>query len=422
VAAQSADDVASAVRAAATAGLRVAVQGTGHGATALGPLDDTVLLRTAQLRDVRVDPARRIARAEAGAVWGDVTAPAAEHGLTPLSGFSSGVGIAGYTLGGGLGWLGRRYGLACNRVTAIEVVLADGTAVRADADTEAELFWALRGGGGAFGAVTALEFELLPLTEVVAGQLFFPLERAAEVLHAWREWVPTVPDEVTSVGRMLRLPPLPMIPEPLRGGTFAVVEAAILLDPAQADELLAPLRALGPAIDMVAPMPVPGLSMVHMDPLDPVPGHGGADLLLRELPAEAIDRLVEAVGPDSGATLLSMELRHLGGALGRAEAGAGALASLDGEFLSFGVGMALSPEMDAATGEQLEAAGAALAPYGTGASVSNFVESPRDPSEAFPAAVLPVLRRIAERVDPDGLFISNHPLTAATGSQPGGCR
>ena len=212
-----ATDVQLVVHHAAEHGLRVAPQSTGHAALTLD-CDGAVLVRLSGMRGISVDPEARIARAEGGAWWADVTAAAAAHGLVALAGSSPDVGIGGYCLGGGVSWLGRRHGLATNAVRAFELVTADGRLVRCDADHEPELFWALRGGGGNFGVVTAIEMQLLPITEVVAGVLFFPWERSREVLHAWSEWTRTVPDEVTSVGRILQFPALPEIPEPLRGG------------------------------------------------------------------------------------------------------------------------------------------------------------------------------------------------------------
>src|SRR5262249_16993338 len=227
VEAGSAADVAQAVRFARAHGIRIAPQGTGHGAGPLEPLVGAMLLRTTRLRAVHIDPAARTARAEAGAVWPDVTVPAAQHGLAALAGSSTTVGVTGYTLGGGLGWLARRYGLAANSVAAAELVTPDGDLVRADADHEPDLFWAVRGGGGV-GVVTALEMRLYPVRDLYAGSLFFPIQRAAEVLHAWRAWTDTVPDEVSSQGRLVRLPPAPQLPEPLRGRAFVKVEAAYL--------------------------------------------------------------------------------------------------------------------------------------------------------------------------------------------------
>src|SRR5215831_9530399 len=171
---ESATAVAAAVGYAAKHGMRVAAQGTGHNAGPLGSLADTVLLRTDRMRGIQIDPVARIARAEAGAVWLDVVQAAAGHGLAALAGSSPDVGVAGYTLGGGLSFLGRRYGLAANNVVAAEVVTADGRLVRTDREHETDLFWALRGGGGSFGIVTALEFRLFPLTHAYAGILWYP--------------------------------------------------------------------------------------------------------------------------------------------------------------------------------------------------------------------------------------------------------
>jgi FAD/FMN-containing dehydrogenase len=226
VVAGSAADVVQAVRFARSRGMRIAPQGTGHGSEPLEPLQDAMLLRTVRMRGVRIDPAARAARAEAGAVWQDVTVPAGEHGLAALAGSSPDVGVTGYTLGGGMGWLARRYGLAANSVTAAEIVTLDGRLRRADAGHEPDLFWAVKGGGGSVGVVTALEMRLYPVRELYAGALFFPIQRAAEVLRAWRAWTGTVPDEITSLSRILRLPPLPGVPERLRGRAFTLVEAA----------------------------------------------------------------------------------------------------------------------------------------------------------------------------------------------------
>ena len=222
---ESADDVAAIVTFAKANGLRVAPQGTGHNAPALGDLSDTILVKMHRMRGVSVDAERRSARAEAGVIWIEVVEAAAEHGLAALAGSSPDVGVMGYTLGGGLSWLGRKYGIGANQVTAIEVVTASGDLVRTDWANEPDLFWALRGGGGSFGIVTAIEFNLFPIEEVYAGILWFPVERATEVLNAWRDWTEHLPDEMTSVGRILQFPPIPQIPEPVRGQSFVVVQA-----------------------------------------------------------------------------------------------------------------------------------------------------------------------------------------------------
>jgi hypothetical protein len=292
-------------------GIRIAPQGTGHGAEPLEPLDGAMLLRTSRMRSVWIDPAARTARAEAGALWQDVTVPAGEHGLAALAGSSPDVGVTGYTLGGGMGWLARRYGLAANSVTAADIVTPDGRLVRATAEHEPDLFWAVRG-GGSVGVVTALEMRLYPVRE----------------LYAWREWTGLVPDEVTSIGRILRFPPLPDIPEPVRGRAFALVEAAYRGDEGSGAELIGPLRQLGPELDTFATIPAPALQQLHMDPDQPVPAQGDG-AFLADFPAAAIDALTAVAGPDADTALASIEVRHLGGALARPAPGGGAQPSID---------------------------------------------------------------------------------------------
>src|SRR3954454_1187858 len=209
---ESAADVAGAVRFAAEHGLRVAFNGGGHNA---GPIDwgrDTVLLKTERMRAIEIDPARRRARIEAGVQGKPLAVAAGEHGLAFLAGTSPDVGVVGYALGGGLSWMVRRHGLACNSIVAADVVTADGEQRRVDAANDPDLFWAIRGGGGSVAAVTALDLALVPVTELYAGALFWPLDRASEVLAAWRRWIDTVPDTYESLGRMLQLPDVPFLP------------------------------------------------------------------------------------------------------------------------------------------------------------------------------------------------------------------
>ena len=359
---------------AAAAGLRVAVQGTGHGAAARGgELADSILLKMERMRGIEIDAANRSARVEAGVVWAEVAEAAAEHGLAALAGSSPDVGVVGYTLGGGLSWLGRRYGLAASSVLSVEIVTAGGEIRRIDADTDPDLFWAVRGGGGSFGAVIAIEFALFPVAEVYAGVMLWPIERAGEILHAWREWTTDMPDEMTTVGRLLQLPPIPDIPEPFRGRSFVAVQAFYLGVEAEGAELIAPIRALSPEIDTVATISTAALQHVHMDPEHPVPGLGDG-MLLDELPAAAIDALVAAAGPESGSPLLSVEVRQLGGALGRPAAGGGAVSHLDADFALFGVGIAMSPEMGALVAAHMGVVREALSPWEAETTYLNFAE------------------------------------------------
>jgi hypothetical protein len=408
---ETAADVAALVELAAANGLRIAAQGTGHSALPLGSLEDTLLIRTERMRAIDVDAERQLARAEAGAIWIDVVNAAAEHGLAALAGSSPDVGVVGYTLGGGVSWLGRTHGLAASNVEAIELVTADGRVVRADAENEPDLFWALRGGGGSFGVVTAIELRLFPLTEVYAGVLWYPIERGREVLTAWRELTahPDLPDALTSVGRLLKFPPIEELPEPVRGKSFVVVEAIQLGAKEEADALLAPLRALGPVMDTVTTMPVSQLSTLHMDPDHPVPGVGDG-VLLDALPQAAVDAFVAAAGAQSPLPLLSVEIRHLGGELARARPQNGALAAIDAEFALFAVGIAPTPGAAAAVAAAQQTLKAALAPWTAERMYMNFAETRRDPSTFFTEQAHHRLRRIKAAVDPANRIRANQPV------------
>jgi hypothetical protein len=410
---ETAADVAAVVAYAAEAGLRVAVQGTGHGAGARGgQLAGAVLVKMERMRGIDIDVAKRTARVEAGVIWAEVAEAAAAHGLAALAGSSPDVGVVGYTLGGGLSWLGRRYGLAASSIAVVEIVTADGAIRRVDAESDPDLFWAVRGGGGSFGAVTAIEFALFPVAEVYAGVMLWPIERAGEILHAWREWTADMPDEMTTVGRLLQLPPIPDIPEPLRGRSFVAVQAFYLGSEAEGAALVAPIRALRPEIDTIATIPAAALQHVHMDPEHPVPGVGDG-LLLDDLPAAGIDALVAAAGPGSGSPLLSLEVRQLGGALGRPAAGGGAVSHLDAEFAVFGVGIAMTPEMGAAAAVQMDIVREALSPWEAETTYLNFAERDVPGERIFGPYVHHRLRAVKAAYDPADLFRSNHPVEPA---------
>jgi FAD/FMN-containing dehydrogenase len=403
------DDVIAVVNFAREHGMRLAPQRTGHNAEPLGAMDDVLLVRTDALQGVEIDPVRRIARVRSGSKWGDVVPQASELGLAALHGSTPDVSVAGYSLGGGVGWYARKHGLATNSVTAIELVTADGRLRRVDQDHEPELFWALRGGGGNFGIVTALEFRLHPIPEVYAGVLLFPWERSSEVLHAWLDWTATVPEEVTSVGRILQFPPLPELPDDIRGRKFAMVDAVLITDERRGAELLQPLRALGPEIDTFGMIPPAGIAELHMDPPEPVP-YTADGMMLDDLPGEAIDRFVAVAGPGSGSPLLLAEIRHVGGALRRGRPHHGALATFDASYLTLGVGMVFDAETHRANHERLERLADAFAPYDTGRQYLNFAERPTDPARFYTPDTYRRLQAVKAQYDPQQLFRANHPI------------
>jgi FAD/FMN-containing dehydrogenase len=404
----SAEDVVAVLEFARVHGYSVAPQGTGHNAAPLGPLDDTILLKTSRMRGVEIDPETQTARVEAGALWADVTSAASTYGLAALAGSAADVGVVGYTLGGGIGWLSRKHGFAANSVTAVELVTADGRLVRADRENEPDLFWAVRGGGGSFGIVTALELGLYPIETVYAGALFFPAARAEEVLGAWREWAQDAPDDMTSVARIIQFPTVPNVPTPLRGNSYAIVEAAYVGGWEPGSELIRPLRALGSAMDTFATTRAVDLQRLHMDPDGPVPGAGNGGLLADVTP-DAIEALASIV-PRS--PLVSVELRQLGGALARPRAEHGALASVDAGFAWFAVGPAPSPDAKEAVEAHVDEVGQAFARWDAGV-LSNFAQRPFEARRAHPEHVFHRLRRIKSQVDPSGLIRANHPIPAA---------
>lgn len=408
---ENADDVAAIVDFARSAGLRVAPQGTGHNASPLGDLAGTILLRTDRLRRVTVDPAHATVRAEAGVLWSEITAALAPHGLAGRAGSSGSVGVAGYSTGGGYSWLARRYGLAVSSITAVELVTGDGVFHRVDADTEPELFWAVRGGGANVGIVCALEFGALPLAQVYGGALLFPIERAAEVFAAYELWTRDLDEAATTCVRLLRLPPLPELPDFLRGKSFVGVDGAIDAGADEAERMLAPLRALKPAIDTFALMPAAGLGMIHMDPPEPAPARGDG-MILDELPAEAISALLDVAGPGVETPLLAVDLRHLGGAVGRPDPKGGAVNHFPGRFLLYAVGITPVPEAVGAVESHVAALKRALAPWSAKQDYLNFRDSTDAASRFYDQATIDRLTAVRLAHDPDQVIRANHPLVA----------
>ena len=402
---ESADDVVATVRLAAERGLRIAFNAGGHNA---GPIDwsgDTLLLKTERMRGIEIDAAARRARVEAGVLSKPLAVAAGEHGLAYLAGTSPDVGVLGYALGGGLSWMVRKFGLACNSIVAAEVVTADGRHVRTDRDTEPELFWALRGGGGNVAAVTALELELFPIAEIYAGALFWPIERAAEILNAWREWIETVPDECESLGRMLQLPDVPFLPDHLRGRSFVLVEAAFIGDASDGAALVQPLRDLGPEIDTIAMMPTSELSVVNMDPDFPLP-YTGEGILLTDLPPAGDRRDGRGVrritAPARRGSPPRRRRRHPIAGSRRARRDRSTVRRL---HLRARAGCRTRTRQSIATSELVLGA---LGPWDSGRRYLNFAESRVDPRSIFPVESYDRLKRAKARYDPTGLFLANH--------------
>ena len=370
VGATNAHDVAAAVDFAAGHHLPVSVHATGHGAAVSG--FGAVMISTRRMKGISIDPANRLARVEAGVRWQAVIDAAAEHGLAPLNGSSPTVGVVSYTLGGGVGLLGRRYGWAADRVRAIDVVTADGRLRHVTATQHPDLFWALRGSKGNLGVVTALEFELVPLTTIYGGGLFFPGEAAAQVLHAYQRWTQTVPDEMTSSIALLRLPPLPGFPAELRGRFVVHVRIAYAGPASDGEHVVAPLRAIGPRLlDTVADMAYRENASIHGVPLEPLPGYERTTAL-RDLDAAAVEAVLALAGPDSDCPLVLVELRHLGGALARQPEHPNAVGNRNAGFVMTLVSIG-GPEEATQILAYEDKLLAAVEPWATGGRLLNFL-------------------------------------------------
>jgi FAD binding domain len=411
VLAAGAEDVASTVRFAAANDLRVSGQGTGHGGFGLPDLAGTILIKTSAMRGIDVDPEAQTARVEAGVISVEIGEAAHAHGLCSMPGSSPDVGVTGFTLGGGLSWLGRKHGFACNRVRAVEIVTANGEARTVDGERGGDLFWALRGGGGGYAIVTALHIALLPIAEAYAGALLFPAEVGADAVRTYRDWAAETSEEVTTCVRFITPPPIPDVPEPLRGTPLLTIDGACIGTRAEGEAAFAPLREIGETImDTFEWMPTPGLSRIHMDPESPVPGIGEGGLVA-ELSDEAIDAFVALAGPGSGSPMLFSELRQLGGALGRPAEGAGALSHLDADYAMHSVGMPMTPELGEAIPAQVEKIGETMRPFGGEGRYLNFTEAPRDVEAILPADACQRLREVKRAWDPEDRIVANHAIS-----------
>ncbi|MGN9845499.1 FAD-binding oxidoreductase [Nonomuraea sp. H19] len=377
-------DLRAALLAARANRVPFAVQATGHGTHA--PCDGGVLVRTSPMASVLVDPLRRIARVGPGARWGEVIAAAAPFGLAPLSGSASSVGVTGYTLGGGLGWLARKHGFAADSVVRAEVLLADGRHVTASASSHPELFWALRGGGGGFGVVTSLEFRLYPVSRVYAGFAYFPIEAAAETLEAYRSWIDDAPGEISTAIVLKRMPA--DAPAPLSSRHVLMLKVLHAGEAAEARRLLAPLwRAAGPAlVDEIrettyADAAMGGTPNRHMDMFDTVPG-------------EVVDILVRAAEQAQ-----TVEIRHWGGAMGHPGPDVGPVSHRSTK---------LSVIVDTVVPGLAEA----LRPYANGGTFLNFLSDPGRMAAAYTGADHRRLREVKRAYDPDGFFRVGHVVPA----------
>ena len=312
VGATSTADVVEAVLFARELALPVRVQSTGHGAHER--ISDGVLVSTRRMASVKLDPSTRVATVGAGARWSRVITAGAPLGLAPIAGASSSVGVVGYLTGGGFGPLARSHGVSSDYVRGFTVVTGAGEVVEADAASNADLFWALRGGKSGLGIVTEVRIELVELPSLYAGSLLFENQHIEKVLRGWLDYTATAPDSVTTSVVMLRFPPIDAVPEPMRGKNFASLRFAYPGEIGEGKRLAAPLRSLAPVfIDSLGELPIDEVGLIHNDPEGPAPAWSDGTLLSHGDDALATAALA-AAGPGARIPFVAAELRHLGAA------------------------------------------------------------------------------------------------------------
>jgi len=402
-------DVVEAVRFAAAHALPVRVQATGHGAHHL--ITDGLLVDTRLLDEVSVDATAKTATFGAGARWASIVAAAASKNLAPITGSSANVGAVGYLLGGGLGPLVRSHGVSSDYVRSVTLVTADGELVLASADSNPELFWALRGGKGGFGVVTEMTIRLVDIPSLYAGSLTFDGAHLETVLTAWAEYVLTAHDDVsTSVG-IVHLPDVEQIPEQLRGKTMVSVRFAFPGSVEQGERLAAPLRAIAPVlIDALGPMPLGDVAAIHADPTDPSPAWGRAVMLKGpgqpDLDSAFVAALLEQVGVGVPSPIMVAELRHLGSAAIRDVAGGSAVGGRSSNFTLMLVGAPNPALFELALPAAADAVAAAIAPWVSPEITINFAGGAGAAvfESAWPAETFARLAAVRASVDPTGLF------------------
>jgi FAD/FMN-containing dehydrogenase len=411
VAARTAQDVVEAVRFASRHGLLVTPQATGHGPIA--ELVGAILVNTQGLDECVVHAegttqgrTQGWARVGAGVKWIRVVQAAAPYGLAPLSGSITDVGIVGYTTGGGLGPMARTYGMAIDRVRAIEVVTGDGVLRRVTPTDDPELFFGLRGGKGMLGIVTAIEFDLVHQPSFYGGSLWFDGEHAATVIDRWRRWSAELPEAATTSFALFQLPAMPDVPPQLAERLTLSIRYVWTGDASEGERWFAAMREAAPVLlDDVALKPYTEVDSVHTDPLDPLPAHEAA-AVLTDFPAEAAEALLAMTGPGSGSPQVLVEVRQMGGAIARGGTHDSAFSSRDAAYALLLVGIAGTPGME----DHGEAVLRAMRQWTGGHRMPNFTFAAEDYRDAYDAPTQARLRRAIRAYDPDGVMAIGHAL------------
>lgn len=410
--AHTAADVVAGVRWAAQHKMPVGAHATGHGAVANA--DGALLINTSQLNTVEVDAQARTATVGAGARLAALTAAAAPHGLAALQGSSGSVSVAGFVSGGGLAVLSRTYGLAADHVRSIDVVTADGELHRVDAGHDPDLFWALRGGKGNFGVITAICTSLIPLTSFYGGGIFFDGTDSSAVLHAYRRWIAGHTERTSSSVALLRLPPDPALPDALRGKFVVHVRMAHIGDNDEGARLAAAIRGAAPVLlDMMGEMAAAAMDAVHQDPSGPMPAYEQG-CLLDDLTPDTIEAVLARTAAVPDSPLILVEIRHLGGAIARRPDVLSAVPGRDAAFSLFTMAPDVPPSAQAAPAA-VAALIAAVTPWRSASALPNFLGRRTDPElvvAAWSADDRERLLAIKQWWDPANLFRLGHAIVA----------
>jgi FAD/FMN-containing dehydrogenase len=403
-------DVIAAVGFARSEGLTVAVRGGGHNVAGNATCDGGLVIDLSPMKGIRVDAENRTVRAQGGLTWGELDAETQAFGLATTGGLVTTTGIAGFTLGGGIGWMMREHGIACDNLISADLVTADGQTVHASETENAELLWGLRGGGGNFGVVTEFEYRLHPVAQIMGGMVAWPVEAAGDVLRFWREWVKDAPDEVCTMAAFIYAPPEPFVPEEVQGTPIFAI-AAFHSDPegsAEAD--LRPLREFGPpAVDVIGPMPYAGIQGMFDGGTPRGSRNYWRSGYLDELTDDAIDAVLTFTADKIPFPLGQFHIHQMGGAMSRVPAGATAFGNRDKPFLMNFIGLWLDASEDEANTAWVKTASEAMEPYSTGGRYVNFLadEGEAGVRSAYEAETFTRLQSLKAKYDPTNFFHLN---------------
>jgi FAD/FMN-containing dehydrogenase len=408
VQAADANDVKAAVAFAREGELAIAVRGGGHSVPGFGTGDDAVVVDLSRMRGVRVDPAKRTARAEGGATWGDFNDATHAHGLATTGGIISTTGVGGLTLGGGIGYLTRGFGLSCDNLLSAEVVTADGRRLIASENENADLFWALRGGGGNFGIVTSLEFRVHPVKNIYGGPMFFELHDAAAVLRFYREFIANAPEQFGGFPAWQIAPPLPFIPEKRHGEPFLAFVACWTGPIEEGERALKPLHDVAPVVaEHVGPMPYPALNSAFDALVPPGLQHYWKANFVKELTDEAIEAHLQH-GPKVPVVNSTVHIYPINGAAHRVAPDATAFAYRDANFATVIAGMWPELADNKANIKWVRDYYDATAPHSEAGGYINFMAA--DDQDRIKANYRGNYQRLVEvkrAYDPDNLFRLN---------------